>query len=458
MKKHFLLFVFILLIQKTYAQKSLGVGDTLPVFFIHKLINPDKKNVSTSNFRNQLLIIDFWSIYCSGCVAALPEMEKLQQKFGNKLKILPTTNESEELVKGFWKKNSNTKNLTIPSIVNDTLLHNYFKHLGVPHEVWIYKNKVIAITHSEYVNEQNIKKVLDDEEINWPVKSDFNQFDGTKDALFKIDENQINIKNTPIQYAAISDFKEGVNNMNELSGSSGMVRDKTNNTIRTFFLNYPIYALYHLNLNKLTKAGTLNKPSISGIGPNEILWEVKDTDVYKFNPGTNYKDEWIRKNGICFESSYQDTGQKDLEISKSIVDDLNHLLGLQVRWEKRKEKVYLLVRTNKKISIKSKGPLKETEGYLTNEGTLHKFRDTPLSTLVYKLNQEENNPYIFDKSDYNGLVDLTLQFSSWTDLPSIKKALQLYGLGLKEEEQIVDKLIFTEINGGLLYTKQTKPE
>lgn len=450
MKKYFLLIISIFLVQKLTAQNNLNIGDTLPVFSIHKLINSDRKNISTRDFKDQLLIIDFWSIYCSGCVAALPKMQQLQQDFGNKITILPTTNESEKSVTAFWRKNKITKDLLIPSVIEDTLFHTYFKHIGVPHEVWIYKNKVIAITDAEYVDAANIKKVLNNEQIDWPLKYDFDQFDATKNALFEIDKNQINLKNTPIQYAATSDYNNNINSMSGFSGGSGIIRDKTKKTVRTFYLNYPIYVLYFLNLTQVNKSAALKKPSKYGIGPNEVLWEVKDPDKYRYQPGSIYKADWIRKNGICFESSYPDTGQKDIEIAKSVLDDLDHLLGLKVRWEKRKEKIYFLRRINNHIDIKTKGPLKESESQMNNVGDLYTFRDMPLSTLVFKLNQETKNPYIFDQSNYKDKVDLTLQFSSWTDLPAIKRALQSYGLDLQEENQLVDKLVFKEINGGLL--------
>lgn len=451
MKKYFLLIPLLLIVLKINAQSNLKIGDSLPTFSIRKLMNPDRKNISTSDYKNQLLLVDFWSIYCSGCVAGLPKMEQLQQEFGNKITVLPVTNEGEKLVKPFWGKNKNTKNLTLPSVIEDTLFHQYFKHIAVPHEVWIYKNKVIAITDAEYVNAANIKKVLDGEEINWPVKFDFDQFDGTKTQLFEVDENQINLKTTEMQYAAISDYNESINSMNIMGGGSGIVRDSKKGNVRVFYLNFPIYSLYLLNINKIGTEGTLNKPSESGIGPNEIHWEVKDPDKYKYESGAGYKADWIRRNGICFESSYPNKGQTDKDIAKSILNDLDHLLGLEVRWEKRKERVYVLRRTDNSKIIKTKASPHVTEPQMIIKGNLHEFRNTPLSTLIYKLNQEAKNPYTFDQSGYKEKVDLLLQFSSWTDIPGIRKSLQAYGLDLQEESQIVDKLVFREINGGLLY-------
>ncbi len=96
--------------------------------------------------------------------------------------------------------------------------------------------------------------------------------------------------------------------------------------------------------------------------------EVSDKAKYVFDRKAAYSPEWIRKNGICFESVYADTGQSDKQVYQSVVKDMDRLLGLSVRWEKRKEKVMVLVRTAKVDKIKNK----------------------TLSTIIYYLNQQES--------------------------------------------------------------------
>ncbi|NQX37614.1 Thiol-disulfide isomerase or thioredoxin [Pedobacter steynii] len=426
---------------------ALTIGNQLPDFEIPIIIHGTKRSTKSSEFKNQLLIIDFWSIYCSGCVAGLPKMDLLQKEFGNKIKILPVTYESETLVSNFWKKNRNTKNLSLPTVVEDKIFVSYFRHLTIPHEVWVYKGKVIAVTTDQYVNQTNIQKVLNGESINWPEKNDFYSFDGSKEPLFKLDQAQAS-PSSVIRYTAISGYKEHVNSEG-LTGGSGTVRDKTGNTIRTFFLNQSIFSSYDINWRNLIDPSTLIRPSKS-ITPNQILWEVKDPSRYKYDSKMSYQAEWVRANGICFESLSPDTGQTISDISKSIIDGLNSLLGLNVRWEKRKEKVFILIRTSNKDKLESKTTLTDNKDQLTIKGTIRHFRAVPLSTLIYQLNQQTQNPYIFDESAYTGKVDMDLDIDSWTNISSIKKALQAYDLDLKEEQRLVDKFVFTEIDGGLL--------
>ncbi|MFI5452182.1 FKBP-type peptidyl-prolyl cis-trans isomerase [Pedobacter sp. UC225_61] len=430
--------------------KNLNVGDQVPDFQVGRIFNSPAKTARIADFKKQLLIVDFWSTWCKGCVEALPEMDALQKKFGNRIKVLPVTYQSEDIVTKFWRSNHYTKSLSLSSVVDDKLFSQYFTHRSIPHEVWIYKGKVIAITQPEYVDANNIEKVLNGEPINWPVKDDFYVFDPTRERLFHPDADQIDTSTTFLKYAAISGYKEGVNN--ELNG---IVRDPLKKTIRAYGLNNSIYNTYLLNWNKVANLGSLVKPDIA-IGPNQVIWEVTERSRYEFSSGLGYREDWLRKNGICFESVNTDTGQNDIGVAKSIISDLDALLGLKVRWEKRKEKVLILVltggmdrlRSRKAIGFNDKTREWMEKKYI-QKGHLHQFRDFRIP-IAEAMNKEEINPYVFDETGYKGMVDMDLNIPSWTDIAAVRKAIAPYGLELREEEREVDKFVFTEVDGGLL--------
>jgi uncharacterized protein (TIGR03435 family) len=193
---------------------------------------------------------------------------------------------------------------------------------------------------------------------------------------------------------------------------------------------------------------SLVKPSFS-MDPNQVVWEVADRSGYTYDSKavSGYEQDWIRKHGICFESVHPDTGQTDKDVYKSVIADMNHLLGLNVRWERRREKVLVLVRATDEDRLKSKVHIIQTDAHgedprETVKGSSYRFRDWSLSNLSYRLNQQESNPYVFDETHYKGHVDMDLDIPSWTDIPAIRKALRAYGLDLKEEERPVDKFVF----------------
>ncbi|WP_165503499.1 TlpA family protein disulfide reductase [Pedobacter hiemivivus] len=445
MKNNFiliLLFVLFGVVNNAVAQQpeaALKIGDQLPDFIISKLLNAGTDRVSTEentgSFKDRLLIIDFWATSCSGCVAALPKMEALQKQFGNKIKVLPVTYEERALVTGFWKKNKYTKVLALPTVVEDNKYKAFFPHEAIPHEVWVYKGEVIGITDADYVDAYNIQQVLDGKTPNWPVKNDYYFYDASKQPLFTPDEKQEHM-NSIHTYAAIRGYmeKDGASAAG-VFGNTGTVRDSVKKTIRTWFINQSIFSSYATNWNAIVSLKDLVKPS-SSIDPNQIVWEVKDPKKYMsqstLTPDfkTGYRGYWMRENAICFESVKRDTGQTNKDISRGIIADLDSLLGLKVRWEKRKEKVFVLVSTGKKTVI-SPAQAKANEDVVNS-----------VDELVYKLNRLAKNPYVFNETKGEEKLDLTI--NSWTDLSAIGKALAPYGLLLKEEERLVDKFILSE--------------
>jgi thiol-disulfide isomerase/thioredoxin len=57
-----------------------------------------------SNARDEVIFLNFWATWCSPCVAELPEIQKLYNKYGDKVVFMLVTNESPEVVKAFMEK------------------------------------------------------------------------------------------------------------------------------------------------------------------------------------------------------------------------------------------------------------------------------------------------------------------------------------------------------------------
>ena len=412
---------------------ALKVGDTLPNFKILKIINSKSKTVHTISFKHQLLIVDFWSTGCSGCIEALPRMQALQKKFGKKIKLLPVTNEAEKSTKLFWKNNKYTKNLSLTSVVEDKLFNMYFPHTSVPHEVWIYKGKVVGITSSEYVDENNIAKVLQGEKVNWPLKYDFYNFDSSK-PLFSLNPMQIDTSSyVNLQYAAICDYKPGVNS-DGFSGGSGITRDKQKGGIRSYFLNQPIFNSYLLKWSRVIKVNELKKPSIL-FEPNQVVWEVTDRSMYRYTKQLGYSQDWIRVHGICFESYHLDSGQNDRQVNLEVIRDLDKLLGLHVRWEKRNEIVWVLRESPKKKIVKK---ISRTAVRIN------------VGELISILNNQEDHPYVFDRRKDKGDTTLELDTATLRNVSLLNLSISPYGLEIEPKVEEVDKMIFSEVSGGLI--------
>lgn len=412
--------------QKKLVVKNLTIGEAVPNLFIPKIINGKKANARLHDFNDRLLIIDFWATNCGGCVAALPRMEALQKQFGNKIKILPVTYEGAQLVTKFLKQNKYVKDLTLESVVEDEVLSASFKHIGVPHEVWIYKGKVIGLTGADYVDAHNIQLVLNGIKNDWPVKNDFlPPYDYNK-PLLQLKPNQ----KDQFKYAAMFGYLEGIET------NWGSVKDSVKHTIRNYVTNSPILTAY-LVLWHYANPDFNARPF-----PSYILWEVKNSLKYQFDPKQGYRASWLRKYAISYESLNPDTGQTKSEQYYAAISDLDHLLGLKGRWEIRKTKCLLLVRNNTGVNIKSAGA-EPDYGYEGN-GPVIKLRNVSIAVITDFLNRQNGNLPAIDDTHYTDKIDMDLNVPDWRDLNAVRQALFPYGLELKEEMKDIKVFVLTE--------------
>lgn len=150
------------------AQPAVSIGDKLPPALTSKI--PSSKN--------KLIILDFFATWCTSCAKKMPSLDSLQSQFGNRISITLVssygTGDTQQKISSFFlrRKKPNGTSYTFPVLYNDTLLKQTFTHFTVPHYVWIYKNRLIAITSSAQVNAQNITAVLNQQPVSLPVKND----------------------------------------------------------------------------------------------------------------------------------------------------------------------------------------------------------------------------------------------------------------------------------------------
>ncbi|MCC8423593.1 FKBP-type peptidyl-prolyl cis-trans isomerase [Mucilaginibacter sp. UR6-11] len=418
-------------------QPAFRIGEMLPDFKL-KVINAPQTAMHTGQFKDRLLIIDFWDTNCGACIEAMPGMDALQKHFSTRIKILPVTYQKDDFIRNFWKNNRNTKKLDLAVVVEDQLLSPYFEHATFPHEVWVYKGKVIAITTSAYVNQANIEKVLSDAAVSWPVKNDFFAFDITHHRLFNTDPRQIDTTATFLKYAAVADYREtdGASDGGEYNPPV-IVRDKNNHTVRVSLLNRGILDIYINGLMGTGNFGKLVMPT--DVRPQEqVLWETGQRSMYAYDKASVIPEgDWNREHAICFESVNPDTGQSDEQVYKTVIADLDRLLGLHVRFEKRMEKVWIVARTGAQ------------EKFL-NRANVPYERAVGLGEFMYQVNNPTGHPYVFNETGYKGQGVMDLQISNWGDLPALRKAIAPYGLSIKEEERSVDRLVFSEVDGSLM--------
>lgn len=393
---------------------NLKVGDHVPDLVISKIIRNNKSSAKLSDFKNQLIILDFWDTFCVNCIEALPKLDSLQKQFGNNVKILPVTYQSEAVMTTFFKNNKSVKNIKLPCVVEDKILGSYFHYKFISHEVWIYKGIVRAITFPDYVTAKNIKAILDGKVVDWPVKNDSDDFNPKKLIFVQSEADQYNTKSNFLKYSGITGQRAGIDY------NKGIVYDTLANGYRASFFNYRIPMAFSMITNRI-------KPRNFIPHPDRLILEVKDRSKYIYDPKEGSLTDWEREHQFCYElvSAKSMTEKERLEY---VYSDLNHLLGVNARWEKKRVKCLVLIRTKE----------------ITNLDSLNRTRKGTKITMdfipVYFLDQTEKYPPAIDETGFKGNVII----QPIETVEDLKKQLQIYGCDIIEAEREIDVMVITE--------------
>lgn len=411
--------------------QNLKIGDPMPDILIPMIINDRYSSVRSTNFKNQLLIVDFWFTNCGACVAGLPKMMSLQQEFGDRIKVLPVTFEKKEVVGKFLKTNFKTRDIVVPTVIEDKVLSQLFKHVAAPHQVWIYHGNVIAITEQDYVNSKNINFILNGGKNDWPVKNDYLPAVDIKTPLVRQDMSRFTGVNPLKRYAAIFGcYQDGV------ITKMGMTVDSVNGTCRNYIINLPILNIYSIQWS--IASGINRFPEPSG-----IILEVKDPSKF-VSLEDSEETSFVRrqKTYICYESMGPNTLQTREEAALEIIKDFDNLLGLKGRYEKRKMNCLILIEKDSIDAIKSRTENGEGKEFLAAPNI--KIQNKSLDGIVWKMNQVYGNPPAFNETSYKGNVNMKFSLNSWKNIPELRIALQGFGLDLKEEQRELEVFVLTE--------------
>ncbi|MEN5055154.1 TlpA family protein disulfide reductase [Sphingobacterium kitahiroshimense] len=413
-KKLTIIAIMIFLCPIVWAQKQidrsqeLKIGQVMPDIPVQPVINYKQSNIDINSFRDKVVILDFFDTFCVNCISAMPKLQKLQNELGDKLQVILVTWQDQKTIEKFYQTNSFLKEnkVKMPTIYSADLLRSYFPHIGVPHTAWLYRNKVQAITYSDFTKAENITALYTNGTIQLPEKSDFN--DGLNSVVNVVS------KDKDIGSVRITGYQDGV----ERTGIQINV-DSITGLQRTTFYNMDILGAYTAAWSKIKKPTFLLKDE-------RIIWKVQDSSRYKYFKGEEGVNEWLLKNGITYER-YDKIKMSDSLQSQIMLNDLNAFLGLKVYWTTKVLPCLVI----KQLKNKHKDPKSmKSEGGI--EGT---------DVLAFMIDYQGNYPPVVDEVDGK----MNIQIDDYSSLEKLNQQLKVYDLVIIKEKRPIEVLLFEQV-------------
>jgi thiol-disulfide isomerase/thioredoxin len=121
-----------------------------------KVKTSDDKEIVLNDFKNEIVILNFWASWCTPCIAEFKSLNKLIERMGEKVKVIGINNDTEDGKKEIIKMQKKY-NLKFPSVVDEEgVIAGSFNITRVPATVVYHKGKVIHFSNTEFnfVNEK----------------------------------------------------------------------------------------------------------------------------------------------------------------------------------------------------------------------------------------------------------------------------------------------------------------
>lgn len=432
--------------------KIYGVDLSKAVF-----IKNDKDQKLTKSIEGKIIIFDFWDTWCTTCMQKFPEMERLQQKFDDKIQIfLVNTRETKEEIKKRFRSNSRDikegkyRLPNLPSIVDvDAMrLNKVFPHRFVPFHVWIDKDNIIKVLGpAENTYAGKISDLIEGKDI-------FNLQDLSTTPFYNKYYPYYKILGKVIDPSKNNSFITPYNN--EYSSYLGKVTDTITDieqhTIRSTYVNISVLELYMSVFDKSLKknyAGMIFQNNL-GKWPFVSLY-VNDTSKYTddYKPAIYRTDKVYIRSRYCYEQvvpeALKEEERKAFMLAR-LNDYFGNLYGVQGKLERRTIPCYVIVRTSNQDKLRSNEKTTSVEKIFINGKEMQQIKKSPLGDAIKTVLYLKENPLLLiDGTGYGNKVDMNLP-AEIRSIEELRMALKMYDLNVIREDRQFDFLVFREKN------------
>lgn len=155
-------------------------GDEPPLLQATTLLQaPPGAKMDAGSLRGKVVVLEFWATWCGPCVAAIPHMNELADKFKDKpVQFIAITAEDETTIKNFLLKRPIHAWVALDT---NKAMNKAYAVGGIPHTVvWDINGRIAAITYPNMLLPQHINDLLAGKKINLKEPGDEEDVVGNK--------------------------------------------------------------------------------------------------------------------------------------------------------------------------------------------------------------------------------------------------------------------------------------
>lgn len=382
-----------------YSQEK-KTGDVIENLTFSGLFNYESDHLNLSKYKNKVIIFDFWSTNCIGCIVSFPKLDSIQNEYKDEIQIILVNKQSRDATEKFFKLKDHIKIPNVPFITGDSLLFKYFPVQAYPAIVWIDKDGVYKkMTHN--ISEDAVQTFLEtgrNKESAYIAKSKYveSMFDSAYSKEVKY-------------HSYISKVIPGVKLNGQIELKGGLL-----------YSNTRLIDLFRIAYN--------GQGSYNFFDSNKLFIE---------NPNI------VDSLEIKFNYSLLLPSKDKVSLFRRMQDDLAAYTNISATIETRLIKSLVLTKIDGEDLLKTKGgeplfnmPINKAVNNKPLE--LRQIRNLPIKHFINVLNIWSNRSLkmpLIDQTNYVGNVDIELQglVLDGKDLDLLKDAIKKYNLTFEEK-------------------------
>src|ERR1043166_3171637 len=139
---------------------GLKPGEEAPPLGLESVLQaPGVSQPSWTSLKGKVVVLEFWATWCGPCIAAIPHLNELADKFKDQpIQFIAITDQDKKVVGPFLRKKPMHAWIGLDT---DKSMFKDYRVTGIPHTVVVDPKGIIAaITYPTFLTEQHLKDVL----------------------------------------------------------------------------------------------------------------------------------------------------------------------------------------------------------------------------------------------------------------------------------------------------------